>query len=285
MSTSKSGRPEQMRPSRAEKTPYTDALAQAVAEGRLTDALYEERVDQVESAASFGRLDELVADIPFTPPAPERRHARLRVGRVVLAGFVVGLVAGVGTHLIVSDPAPTRAGSTAVIAEEGGEAEDAGAPAGWRPPEVATEIDTLDPLDDGAIEHALEVAQSAGLTQIEEIRLDPDNSSIDGLREDGTSWAVSLGPDTVGTMRLDGAEVDEDAIFIYPDDLGHGLDEYVEAGRDAAGVGDDVEVGWVRVTSGDAWYTPDSAGRSVVRVDFEDGSYGQVHGDDLTPVR
>ena len=285
MSTSKSGRPEQMRPSRAEKTPYTDALAQAVAEGRLTDALYEERVDQVESAASFGRLDELVADIPFTPPAPERRHARLRVGRVVLAGFVVGLVAGVVTHMVVAGPAPTEAGSTAVIAEEGGEAEGAGAPAGWQAPEVATEIETLDPLGDGAIEYALEVAQSAGLTQIEEIRLDPDSSGIEGVREDGTTYSVSLGPDTVGTMRRVDAVVDEDAIFIYPDDLDRGLDAYIEAGRDAADVGDDVAVGWVRVTSGDEWYLPDSAGRSVVRVDFEDGSYGQVHGDDLTPVR
>ena len=38
-------------------------------------------------------------------------------------------------------------------------------------------------------------------------------------------------------------------------------------------MGDDVAVGWVRVTSGDEWYLPDSAGRSVVRVDFDDGSY------------
>lgn len=87
MSTSRSGRPAQMRPSRAEREPYTDALAQAVAEGRLTDALYEERVDEVERASTFGRLDELVADIPFTPAVPERTYARLRTGRVVLTGL------------------------------------------------------------------------------------------------------------------------------------------------------------------------------------------------------
>lgn len=285
MSTSRSGRPAQMRPSRAEREPYTDALAQAVAEGRLTDALYEERVDEVERASTFGRLDELVADTPFTPAVPERTYARLRTGRVVLTGLFVGLVAGVVTHMVVAVPAPTEAGSTAVIAEEGGEAEGGGAPAGWQGPEVATEFDSLDPLDDGAIEYALEVAQSAGLTQIEEIRLDPDSSGIEGVREDGTIYSVSLGPDTVGSMQMVDAEVDEDAIFIYPDVLDHGLDAYVEAGRDAADVGDDVEVGWVRVISGDEWYTPDSAGRSVVRIDFEDGSYGEVHGDDLTPVR
>lgn len=36
------------------------------------------------------------------------------------------------------------------------------------------------------------------------------------------------------------AEVDEDAILIYPEDLDHGLDAYIEAGRDAADVGDDL---------------------------------------------
>src|SRR5699024_2974821 len=144
-----------------------------------------------------------------------------------------------------------EAGSTAVIAEEGGEAEGGGAPAGWQGPEVATEVDSLDPLDDGAIEYALEVAQSAGLTQIEEIRLDPDSSGIEGVREDGTIYSVSLGPDTVGSMQMVDAEVDEDAIFIYSDVLDHGLDAYVEAGRDAADVGVGGAGGGVRVLSGD----------------------------------
>lgn len=81
-----------LRPSRAERAPYTDALAQGVAEGRLTDALYEERLAGVESATTFGDLDALVADVPFEP-ADDAEAARTRPRwRRITALSVVGVV-------------------------------------------------------------------------------------------------------------------------------------------------------------------------------------------------
>jgi hypothetical protein len=284
--SSRSGRQRQLRPSRAERAPYTEALAQAVAEGRLTDELYEKRLEHVEAASTFDTLDRLVADVPFTPPRrpATRGTARLRVGRLAVAAALVGFLALGATHAIVANSGPSEAWSGADDTSAGEQAAGAGAPDGWEAPEVATEIESVDNLDDEAIAYALERAEAAELVTIERIHLTPDTAFVTGAREDGATYSVYLGRDTVGSVRFVSEDPADGATQLHPEDLDHGLDEYVEAAREAADVSGDAEVESVSVVSGDEWYTPESAGRNLVQVRFEGDVFTSVHGDDLSVI-
>lgn len=70
-----------LRPSTAERVPYTDALAESLAEGRLTSQLYEQRLGKAEQAASFAELDDLVKDLPYEPDELRPPQARSSVVR------------------------------------------------------------------------------------------------------------------------------------------------------------------------------------------------------------
>lgn len=285
--SSRSGRQRQLRPSRAERAPYTEALAQAVAEGRLTDELYEQRLEQVEAAPTFDRLDRLVADVPFTPPrrTERSRTAKLRMGRLTVAGVAAGLLAGVITHAIVVNSGPVEAWSGADDTSAGEQgAGDGGAPDGWEAPEVAMAIESVDNLDDEAIAHALERAEAAELVAIERIHLTPDTAFVTGSGEDGATYSVYLGRDTVGSVRFVSDEPADGVTHLRPEDLDHSLDEYIEAAREAVQAGEDAEVESVSVVSGDEWYTPESAGRNLVQVRFEGDAFAALHGDDLSVI-
>lgn len=54
-----------LRPSRNEKSAYTDALAEALSHGRITQTMYDERMTIVNRAASFDELDTVVSDMPL----------------------------------------------------------------------------------------------------------------------------------------------------------------------------------------------------------------------------
>jgi hypothetical protein len=149
---------------------------------------------------------------------------------------------------------------------------------------VATEIESVDNLDDEAIAYALERAEAAELVTIERIHLTPDTAFVTGAREDGATYSVYLGRDTVGSVRFVSEEPADGATQLHPEDLDHGLDEYVEAAREAADVSGDAEVESVSVVSGDEWYTPESAGRNLVQVRFEGDVFTSVHGDDLSVI-
>ena len=290
--SSRSGRQRQLRPSRAERAPYTEALAQAVAEGRLTDELYEQRLSQVETAPTFDTLDRLVADVPFTPPrrtagrrTERSRTAKLRMGRLTVAGVAAGLLAGVITHAIVVNSGPVEAWSGADDTSAGEQgAGDGGAPDGWEAPEVAMAIESVDNLDDEAIAHALERAEAAELVAIERIHLTPDTAFVTGSGEDGATYSVYLGRDTVGSVHFVSEEPADGVTHLRPEDLDHSLDEYIEAAREAVQAGEDAEVESVSVVSGDEWYTPESAGRNLVRVRFEGDTFAALHGDDLSVI-
>ena len=285
--SSRSVQQRHLRPSRAERAPYTEALAQAVAEGRLTDELYEERLSQVETAPTFDRLDRLVADVPFTPPRrpATRETARLRMGRLTVAGVAAGLLAGVITHAIVVNSGPVEAWSGADDTSAGEQgAGDGGAPDGWEAPEVAMAIESVDNLDDEAIAHALERAEAAELVAIERIHLTPDTAFVTGSGEDGATYSVYLGRDTVGSVHFVSDEPADGVTHLRPEDLDHSLDEYIEAAREAVQAGEDAEVESVSVVSGDEWYTPESAGRNLVQVRFEGDGFASLHGDDLSVV-
>lgn len=285
--SSRSGRQRQLRPSRAERAPYTEALAQAVAEGRLTDELYEQRLEQVEAASTFDILDRLVADVPFTPPrrTERSRTAKLRMGRLTVAGVAAGLLAGVITHAIVVNSGPVEAWSGADDTSAGEQgAGDGGAPDGWEAPEVAMAIESVDNLDDEAIAHALERAEAAELVAIERIHLTPDTAFVTGSGEDGATYSVYLGRDTVGSVHFVSEEPADGVTHLRPEDLDHSLDEYIEAAREAVQAGEDAEVESVSVVSGDEWYTPESAGRNLVQVRFEGDAFAALHGDDLSVI-
>ena len=285
--SSRSGRQRQLRPSRAERAPYTEALAQAVAEGRLTDELYEQRLEQVEAASTFDRLDRLVADVPFNPRrrTERSRTAKLRMGRLTVAGVAAGLLAGVITHAIVVNSGPVEAWSGADDTSAGEQgAGDGGAPDGWEAPEVAMAIESVDNLDDEAIAHALERAEAAELVAIERIHLTPDTAFVTGSGEDGATYSVYLGRDTVGSVHFVSDEPADGVTHLRPEDLDHSLDEYIDAAREAVQAGEDAEVESVSVVSGDEWYTPESAGRNLVRVRFEGDTFAALHGDDLSVI-
>lgn len=60
-----------LRAGNAEREGVMEALHQAYADGRLTDAELAERTDATGSARTFGDLDDIVADLPITPPSQE----------------------------------------------------------------------------------------------------------------------------------------------------------------------------------------------------------------------
>ncbi len=67
-----------------------DELARARAEGRLTEAEYEQRIGLVASAGNYADLAALTADLP-REQAPAPRPARSKKRRYVLYLVVTGL--------------------------------------------------------------------------------------------------------------------------------------------------------------------------------------------------
>ncbi|MBB5954869.1 fatty acid desaturase [Saccharothrix tamanrassetensis] len=64
---------------RDDRARVADELARAKAEGRLTDAEYEERLRYVAAATSYTELAALTADLPGdAPTAPPRRSRKRR---------------------------------------------------------------------------------------------------------------------------------------------------------------------------------------------------------------
>lgn len=58
----------------ADREKCTERLAQAVATGHLTQAAFEERRDRALEAVRRAHLDNLTADLPPEPKAPEKRY-------------------------------------------------------------------------------------------------------------------------------------------------------------------------------------------------------------------
>jgi hypothetical protein len=96
--------PGSMRASDDDRWRVQSVLNDAFAEGRLSQQEWDERVSQLASAATYGELDRLTADLPVPyvgppPPAGPPRTNRLAIASLVcglgqlLAGFPAGIAA------------------------------------------------------------------------------------------------------------------------------------------------------------------------------------------------
>lgn len=84
-----------LRPSNADREPYEQALAQALADGRLDQETFEGRLVDVSEATSRAELDRSVRDVPFSLRAEQAEQAhRASRRRFVLGLAGLGLVGG-----------------------------------------------------------------------------------------------------------------------------------------------------------------------------------------------
>jgi len=270
-----------IRPSRAERVPYTDALAQAVAEGRLSQTLYEERVGSAVSAASFAELDELVADLPFEPPQETAAEAdRARPGRLRIAGLAaIGVVTAGATFAAAAAVvgANSSAGSTGSATETREEAEPPTGP--WEPPPIAAELDAVAPMDVTTVTDALDRAAEAGLTDIEQIVLDEDATSVIGLDEGGELRQLYLQPHDVGVLSEardgSGVHLDEEALDLDPAAA-------IAAARGASDAETDQAVRALVVYRGDGSGERGGEDGNLVQVSFSGGPAVTLRADDLS---
>src|SRR5947209_6655997 len=91
---------DRLRASDRDRDEVVERLREAAAEGRLTAGELDERLTHAFSAATYGELDRLTADLPVGVPAPP--PSRLapagwwrRFGAWLLDGIVVGLITGI----------------------------------------------------------------------------------------------------------------------------------------------------------------------------------------------
>lgn len=270
-----------IRPSRAERAPYTDALAQGVAEGRLTQTLYEERVGSAVSAASFAELDELVADLPFEPPhdtdaeADRTRPGRLRIAGLSAIGVVTAGVTFAAAAAVVG--ADHSAASTDSAVESREEAEQPGDRG--EPPPIADELDAVAPMDDSTVSEALDRAAEAGLTDIEQIVLDEDATSVIGLNEEDELRQLYLQPHDVGVLSeasdASGVHIDQEALDLDPAAA-------IEEARAASDAEPDQEVRTILVYRGDGSQEREGEEGNLVQVSFSGGPDVTLRADDLT---
>lgn len=263
-----------LRPSRKERAPYTDALAQGVAEGRLTHTLYEERLAEAEKAPSFDALDALVADLPFDPPSrPSRvvdRPAPGPRGRRFVLPVVAALVAAGAMFAIVleggSDPAEDTVAEAPVI-------EDDHPPEGWQPPAVAGGLDDVQPLQDTTLAAAVDRAREAGFTDIEQVSLSPDATTVTGMvavsgDEDEAFRQLHLRPGDVGILSDTRGNR---GAYLDPDDLDLDLDALIAEARAASDAQEDQDVRSVLVYRGDGSAERDHEEGNLVQVSFAEG--------------
>lgn len=241
-----------LRPSRQERTPYTEALAQAVAEGRLTDALYDERIAAEERATSFDALDALVADLPFDPPPrPARAVARTAAGprgRRFVPLVVAGLLAAGAMYAIVvaggsGDSTEDTTAAEAPVAQE------QGPPPGWEAPDIATEPDSVPPWEGTTVAAALERAQAVGFTRIEQVVLKPDSTTVTGMAVarsgDEAFRALTLGSGDAGLVA---DEQGNSGVYLDEEGLDVDLDAFIASARASGGVNADREVRAVSIS-------------------------------------
>ena len=268
-----------LRPSRQERAPYTEALAQAVAEGRLTHSLYDERLAAAEQASSFDDLDALVEDLPFDPPPRPARAvtrsaaspSRRRFAPMVVAGL---LAAGAMYAIVVAG------GSEDTNAAEAPVAEDEGPPPGWEAPEIATEPDSVAPWEDTTVAAALERAQAAGFTRIEQVVLRPDSTSVTGMAEDPSGEeafrTLMLGGDDAGVVT---DEQGNSGVYLDTEGLDVDLDDFLDSAREAAGAPQDQEVRSVLV-----FQSEEGDDGPLVQVSFRQGETVTLRAFDGTVV-
>lgn len=270
-----------IRPSRAERAPYTDALAQGVSEGRLTQTHYEERVGSALSASSFAELDELVADLPFEPPHEtdaEAGRARPRWLRIAGLSAIGVLTAGVTfAAAAAAVGANSSAGSAGSAVESGEEAEQSGDLGDL--PSIAGELDAVAPMDGTTASDALDRAAEAGLTDIEQIVLDEDATSVIGLNEEGELRQLYLQPHDVGVLSeasgASGVHVDQAALDLDPTAA-------IEVARAASGAEPDQEVRAILVYRGDGSQEREGEEGNLVQVSFSGGPDVTLRAADLT---
>lgn len=272
-----------LRPSRAERAPYTDALAQGVAEGRLTDALYEGRLGSVVSAATFAELDALVADLPFEPPAQtdaEAGRTRPRWLRTAALSVVGLLTAGLAYAAAVAvqgvDPFPGAGSSNGATGEE---VVPIAGP--WEPPPIAEELEAVAPMDEKTVSDALERAHEAGLMDIEQIVLDPDATSVFGLDEDDELRQLYLRAEDVGILS---DARDNSGVYIDEAALDLDVDVAIEEARGASDAEPDQDVRTVIVYRGDGSKARAHEEGNLVQVSFSGGPDVTLRAADLTVV-
>ena len=270
-----------LRPSRAERAPYTDALAQGVAEGRLTDALYEERLGSMVSAATFAELDALVADLPFEPPVhadTEAGRTRPRVLRTAALSVVGLLTAGLAytAAVAVQGADPLRADGSSHEAT-GEEAEPITGPR--EPPPIAQELDAVAPMDETTVSDALDRAHEAGLMDIEQIALAPDATSVIGLDEDDELRQLHLRVEDVGVLS---DARDNSGLYIDVDALDLDVDAAIDKARGASDAEPDQDVRIVLVYRGDGSEARAHEEGNLVQVSFSGGPDVTLRAADLT---
>lgn len=267
-----------LRPSRAEREPYTDALARGVAEGRLTTALYDERLGGVESATTFADLDALVADLPFEhtgdAEAARTRPRWLRITALSVVGLATAALTCAGV-LLAQGVTPFAGPAAGDVAPQ-----DGGEPGGpWEPPPIAEELDAVAPMDETTVSDALERAHEAGLMDIEQIALDPDATSVIGLDEDDELRQLYLRTEDVGILS---DARDNSGIYIDEDGLDLDVDAAIEEARGASDAEPDQNVRTVLVYRGDGSADHDGEDGNLVQVSFSGGPDVTLRAADLT---
>lgn len=278
-----------LRPSRKERIPYAEALAEGVAEGRLTHTLYEERMTAVEKAVSFDDLDAVVADLPFDPPPRPARVEESAApgppGRRFVMPVVAGLLAAGAMYAMVveggDDPREDGTAAEAPVAQE------VRPPDGWEPPSVATELDAVVPMEDTTVTAAVERAHEAGFTDIEQVSLSPDLTTVTGLIADADG-----GEDEAFRQILfeaDDAGLLADArgnrgVYLDEDDLDIDLDALIEEAREASGAEADQDVRSVLVYRGDGSASRQHEEGNLVRVSFAEGPDVTLRASDQTAL-
>ena len=279
--SAESRRRSRIRPSRAERAPYTDALAQGVSEGRLTDALYDERLGSAVSAATFAELDALVADLPFEPPAESDAEARrtrprwLRIAALSVAGLLTAGVTFVAA--LQTQGVNPFAGDGASDQESREESETITGP--WEPPPIAEELDAVAPMDETTVSDALDRAHEAGLTDIEQIDIDAETTIVTGMDEDDELRQLQLRTHDVGILSdargTSGVYIDEDALDLD-------LDAAIEEARGASDAEPDQDVRAVLVYRGDGSEAREHEEGNLVQVSFSGGPDVTLRAADLT---
>ncbi|SMY11993.1 DUF1707 SHOCT-like domain-containing protein [Brevibacterium jeotgali] len=270
-----------LRPSRAERVPYTDALAQGAAEGRLTDALYEERLGSAVSAATFAELDALVADLPFEPPvhtdaeAGRTRSRGLRIAALSVVGLLTAGLAYAAAVAVQGVDSSAAAGSS--HGATGAEAEPITGP--WEPPPIAEELDAVAPMDGTTVSDALERAHEAGLMDIEQIALAPDATSVAGLDADDEFRQLHLRTADVGILS---EARDNSGVYIDEDALDLDVDAAIEKARGASDAEPDQDVRMVLVYRGDGSEARAHEEGNLVHVSFSGGPDVTLRASDLT---
>jgi hypothetical protein len=221
-----------LRPSRSEKARYTDALAAAVAEGRLTDALYEERLAAAEQAVSFAELEALVADVPFDSADPQERRRGGGVAALAGALAVVLLSGGAAFGLVRAvaggDDGPEAVAEAGTQGGGDGTGEDAGG-AEADQLELDLHLDTVPAMEDGSVPAAIEAAQEAGLVDIDRVTLNDGFTYVDGRDGEGEYFSLSVQPDRLPTLS-EGSEWR--GVFLDLDAVDFDLDEVVSRARE-----------------------------------------------------